>query len=94
MDSVIGQINSLGKAFVDFMWPMLWQSSVLIAILLALDFMLRRKVVRWARAVDGGAEPAVGAAADGYPDAVLGQADSTGAVATQRNGGALRQRQV
>ena len=44
MNIVIEQINSVGKAFVDFAWPMLWQSSVLIAILLALDFLLRRKV--------------------------------------------------
>ena len=44
MDIVIEQINSAGKMFVEFAWPMLWQSSVLIAILLAMDFMLRRKV--------------------------------------------------
>lgn len=44
MNTVIEQINSMGRAFVDFMWPMLWQSSVLIVVLLALDFMLRRKV--------------------------------------------------
>jgi beta-lactamase regulating signal transducer with metallopeptidase domain/outer membrane lipoprotein-sorting protein len=44
MDIVIEQINSAGKAFVDFAWPMLWQASVLIAILLAVDWLLRRKV--------------------------------------------------
>jgi beta-lactamase regulating signal transducer with metallopeptidase domain len=44
MDIVIEQINSVGKAFVNFAWPMLWQASVLIAILLAADWLLRRKV--------------------------------------------------
>ena len=44
MDAVIEQINSAGKTFIDFAWPMLVQSSVLIAILLAVDFLLRRKV--------------------------------------------------
>ena len=44
MDIVIEQINSAGKAFVDFAWPMLWQASVLIVILLAADWLLRRKV--------------------------------------------------
>ncbi|MGD1042196.1 MAG: M56 family metallopeptidase [Sedimentisphaerales bacterium] len=44
MDIVIEQINSVGKAFVNFAWPMLWQASALIAILLAADWLLRRKV--------------------------------------------------
>jgi len=44
MDAVIEQINSAGKAFVGFAWPMLLQSSVLIAILLAADFLLRKNV--------------------------------------------------
>ena len=44
MDIVIEQINSAGKTFVEFAWPMLWQVSVLIAILLAADWLLRRKV--------------------------------------------------
>jgi bla regulator protein BlaR1 len=44
MDIVIEQINSAGKTFVEFAWPMLWQASVLIAILLAADWLLRRKV--------------------------------------------------
>jgi beta-lactamase regulating signal transducer with metallopeptidase domain len=44
MDIVIEQINSVGKRFVEFAWPMLWQASVLIAILLGADWLLRRKV--------------------------------------------------
>jgi beta-lactamase regulating signal transducer with metallopeptidase domain len=44
MDIVIEQINSAGKTFVEFAWPMLWQASVLIAILLAADWLLRRRV--------------------------------------------------
>jgi beta-lactamase regulating signal transducer with metallopeptidase domain len=45
MDAVIEQINSAGKAFVGFAWPMLVQSSVLIAILLVADFLLRKNVL-------------------------------------------------
>jgi beta-lactamase regulating signal transducer with metallopeptidase domain len=44
MNNVLEQINSVGKVFVDFAWPMLLQSSVLIAILLLVDFLLRRRV--------------------------------------------------
>jgi bla regulator protein BlaR1 len=44
MDIVIEQINSVGKMFVEFAWPMLWQSGVLIAILLGADWLLRRRV--------------------------------------------------
>jgi beta-lactamase regulating signal transducer with metallopeptidase domain len=44
MDTILEQINSMGKAFVGFVLPMLVQSSVLIAILLLADLVLRRKV--------------------------------------------------
>ena len=44
MNCVIEQINSAGRAFIDFAWPMLWQSSILIVILLFLDFLLHKKV--------------------------------------------------
>jgi beta-lactamase regulating signal transducer with metallopeptidase domain len=44
MNAVLEQINSTGKAFVEFAVPMLVQSSVLIVILLLLDFVLRKKV--------------------------------------------------
>ena len=44
MDIVLELINSAGKGFVEFAWPMLWQVSMLMAILLAADCLLRRKV--------------------------------------------------
>jgi beta-lactamase regulating signal transducer with metallopeptidase domain len=44
MNAITEQINAMGKAFVDFGWPMLIQASVLILILLLADFALRRKV--------------------------------------------------
>jgi hypothetical protein len=44
MNGVLEQINSIGEAFVEFAWPMLVQSSVLIAILLLIDFALRKRV--------------------------------------------------
>ncbi|MHC4479215.1 MAG: M56 family metallopeptidase, partial [Planctomycetota bacterium] len=44
MNAITEQINAIGKAFVGFAWPMLVQSSVLILILLLVDFALRRKV--------------------------------------------------
>ena len=44
MNAVLEQINSAGLRFVEFAWPMLVQSSVLIAILLLADLLLRRKV--------------------------------------------------
>ena len=44
MNAILEGINSVGRAFVEFAGPMLVQSSVLIAILLAGDFLLRRKV--------------------------------------------------
>lgn len=44
MNSLIEQINSAGKSFIGFSLPMLVQSSILILILLAADFLLRKKV--------------------------------------------------
>ncbi len=44
MNAILEGINLMGRAFVEFAGPMLVQSSVLIAILLAGDFLLRRKV--------------------------------------------------
>jgi beta-lactamase regulating signal transducer with metallopeptidase domain len=44
MNSCITFLNSVGKTFVEFAGPMLIQSSVLIIVLLALDFVLRKKV--------------------------------------------------
>ncbi|MHC4603456.1 MAG: pectinesterase family protein, partial [Planctomycetota bacterium] len=44
MNAVLEQINSIGKAFVEFAVPMLAQSGVLIVILLLADLVLRKKV--------------------------------------------------
>ncbi len=44
MNTILEQINSTGKAFVEFAVPMLVQSGVLIVILLLLDLALRKKV--------------------------------------------------
>jgi ankyrin repeat protein len=44
MEKIISYLNSAGNYFVDFAWPMLIQSSILIIILLGLDLVLRRKV--------------------------------------------------
>ncbi len=44
MNAILEQINSSGKIFVEFALPMLVQSSVLILILLLIDFALRKKV--------------------------------------------------
>ncbi|HEV2695974.1 MAG TPA: M56 family metallopeptidase, partial [Verrucomicrobiae bacterium] len=44
MNSFIETLNGRGDGFLNFAWPMLWQSSLLIAGLLAFDFVTRRKV--------------------------------------------------
>ncbi len=44
MNAMLEQINSAGLRFVEFAWPMLVQSSVLIVLLLILDFALRKRV--------------------------------------------------
>jgi len=44
MDAVLEQINSSGKAFIDFALPMLIQSSVLNVVLLGLDLILRKRI--------------------------------------------------
>lgn len=44
MNTFLEQINRAGSEFVGFAWPMLIQSSVLIVILLAADFLLRKRV--------------------------------------------------
>ncbi len=37
-------LNHWGEHFLNFVWPMLWQSSLLIAIIFVLDVALRRKI--------------------------------------------------
>src|SRR5690349_15605952 len=44
MESFIENLNGRGETFLTFVWPMLWQSSLLIAVLLTFDFLVRRKV--------------------------------------------------
>ena len=44
MNSLIEILNLRGAQFLRFAWPMLWQSSVLIALLFGLDVALRKKV--------------------------------------------------
>jgi beta-lactamase regulating signal transducer with metallopeptidase domain len=44
MNSFIETLNQWGGNFLSFAWPMFWQSSLLIAILFAFDFLFRRKI--------------------------------------------------
>jgi type II secretory pathway component GspD/PulD (secretin)/beta-lactamase regulating signal transducer with metallopeptidase domain len=44
MNSHIETLNRWGEQFLNFAWPMLWQSSVVIAVVFILDLALRRKV--------------------------------------------------
>src|ERR1035438_7117464 len=44
MTSFIETLNHWGDQFLNFAWPMLWQSSLLIAIIFVLDVALRRKI--------------------------------------------------
>jgi len=40
----IESVNRLGENFLSFAWLMLWQSSLLIAVIFALDFVSARKI--------------------------------------------------
>jgi beta-lactamase regulating signal transducer with metallopeptidase domain len=44
MNSFIETLNQWGEHFLSFAWPMLWQSSLLIAALFAVDLLFRRKL--------------------------------------------------
>ena len=44
MNSFIETLNQWGGNFLNFAWPMLWQASLLIVILFAVDFSFRRKI--------------------------------------------------
>ncbi len=44
MDSFIESLNQWGGNFLNFAWPMLWQSSLLIAAVFGFDFLFRRKL--------------------------------------------------
>jgi len=39
---MIGQINRIAEFWADWMWPMFWQVSLLIALIGAVDYLLRR----------------------------------------------------
>ena len=44
MTTFIETLNHWGDHFLNFAWPMLWQSSLLIAVIFVLEFGLRRKI--------------------------------------------------
>src|SRR6516225_5252420 len=44
MNLTIESLNLWGARALDFAWPVLWQSSLLIGLLFALDFALRPRV--------------------------------------------------
>ncbi len=44
MNLFIENLNQWGGNFLNFAWPMLWQSSLLIGVVLLLDFVSARKV--------------------------------------------------
>jgi beta-lactamase regulating signal transducer with metallopeptidase domain len=44
MNSLIETLNEWGGRFLDFAWPMAWQTALLITALLAFDFLFRRRV--------------------------------------------------
>ena len=44
MNTSIETLNHWGQDFLNFAWPMLWQSSLLIVVVATLDFLLARKI--------------------------------------------------
>ena len=44
MSSIVEALNRWGNQFVGLAWPMFWQSSVLIVVVLAVDLFLRHKL--------------------------------------------------
>ena len=44
MNSIVETLNSWGANARQFIWPMLWQSSLLIGLLFGLEAMLRSRV--------------------------------------------------
>ena len=44
MSEMLEHINSIGKAFVEFAWPLFIRSSALMAILLLVELLLRKRV--------------------------------------------------
>ena len=44
MNSIIGNLDQWGGDCVSLAWPILWQSGLLMTVLLAFDFLCRRKI--------------------------------------------------
>ena len=44
MNALIKSLNVWGARFLDFAWPILWQSSLLMAFIFGFDLLLRRKI--------------------------------------------------
>jgi beta-lactamase regulating signal transducer with metallopeptidase domain len=44
MHASVEMLNHWGDSFLSFAWPMLWQSSLLIAIVFAFDFLTAKKI--------------------------------------------------
>ena len=44
MNLTIENLNGWGESFLRLAWPMLWQSSLLIALVFALDFLFAKKI--------------------------------------------------
>lgn len=44
MSACIQILNNWGESFLNFAWPMLWQSSLLIALVFAFDVLLARRL--------------------------------------------------
>ncbi|HTV39773.1 MAG TPA: M56 family metallopeptidase [Candidatus Sulfotelmatobacter sp.] len=44
MNGCIDSLNRLGEIFSGFAWPMLWQSSLLMAVVFGFDWMLARRI--------------------------------------------------
>ena len=82
MNSFIETLNQWGGQFLNFAWPMLWQSSLLIAFVFALDFLIRRE--------NPGVHPLcalAGRAGETVPATDAGHADERGVVAVPKQTG-------
>ena len=44
MNAFIASLNSWSECVLSLVWPMFWQSSLLILVLVSMDLALRRRV--------------------------------------------------
>lgn len=44
MQTIIENLNRMGAQAIDFAWPMLWQSTLLIAVVVLVEWALRRRL--------------------------------------------------